>query len=141
MQGLKITKKYLIQICCLECGIYFCICRKCHKGQCYCSDKCRRIGYRKKHRKAQKKYRESGNGKEKRRIYAQKYRYREWLIKRKFNKKKIYSKLQIEPAYSNVINTLKQINRHKLKINSLSACHFCGWEGFIIEKFPRRGYG
>jgi len=57
--GKKILE--LIQIRCRQCGVYFCICRRCRKA--YCDDDCKVKGYRKRHREAQKRYKATEKGK------------------------------------------------------------------------------
>jgi len=64
------------KIQCKDCGFCFYICKRCYRGQVYCSSACRQRGYRKTRRKAQEKYRRSPEAREDHREAQQRYRNR-----------------------------------------------------------------
>jgi hypothetical protein len=53
---------YLLQ--CRRCRTSFLLCRRCYRGQRFCSDPCRTAADRENRRRARRKYRESREGKE-----------------------------------------------------------------------------
>lgn len=126
----------LRQIRCRWCGVIFCVCWHCWRGQAYCCDQCRLAGKRKAHREAQRRYRQTLRGKKSHREAENRRRHR--LIKK--NEKKL------DDATSTLLSKV-------YKMSSLSAqttfwalgktgrCHFCGSWGVIVDRFPRRGYG
>lgn len=63
LQGGRHVFLYLIQIRCRCCGIVFSVCQCCWRGQAYCCDECRVAGTQKNHREAQKRYRQTAEGK------------------------------------------------------------------------------
>ena len=133
MQDRRRGKIELIEKKCRFCGDTFYICRACYHGQVYCSDFCRRKGYRDNRRKARKKYRSSPKGKNKRRIEARLYRLNSW------------KKTQGTRKFSE--NLLKIKNQTALTIktpriyDSIPICRFCGSKGYVVKEFPRRPYG
>ncbi len=131
----------LVQSCCRQCGIYFSICRKCHRGQAYCSDSCRTKGYQRLHREAQKRYREKEKGRQKRRDAERRRRWRLWEKKQT---KDNNSNNRKETAKAMKLNTPLLDKKEELKIKKRigenDLCHLCGREGIIVKKFPRRGY-
>ena len=44
------------ELTCLTCNLLFFICKGHYRGQCYCSEGCRKEGYKKKHNQARRKY-------------------------------------------------------------------------------------
>ncbi len=65
------------EISCKDCGISFYICKSCYRGQVYCSEECRKKGYQKTRRTAQKKYLRSPEAREDHREAQQRYRNRD----------------------------------------------------------------
>ena len=55
-------KQFITKFCAC-CGSLFDTCKKCYRGQVYCSVTCRIAGYRERHREAQRKYRKTKKGK------------------------------------------------------------------------------
>ncbi len=134
-------KLELVQICCRQCGIYFAICRKCFRGEAYCSDSCRNKGYQRLHRDAQKRYREKKKGKQKHRQAERRRRWKLWENNQKKeyninNRKKIAKSLKQSKTHFVKEAVLKM----KKRVGENTHCHFCGQEGIIVKKFPRRGY-
>ncbi len=134
-------KLELVQIYCRQCGLYFSICRKCYRGQTYCSDSCRNKGYRRLHRDAQKRYREKEKGKQ---THLEAERRRRWKLWEKSQQKEGNLNNRKEAS-----KALKQCTPHFVKGEALkmkkcvgenSHCHFCRRDGIIVKKFPRRGY-
>lgn len=132
---------FLLQIRCCWCGVIFCICRRCWRGQAYCSDECRIAGTRQAHREAQRRYRQTERGR---------YNHRRAERRRRI---RIFKKSMDDggstPQYTGykIISSVKQSCIRgspfhvKLRIGEEGRCHFCGVSGLIVEKFPRRGYG
>jgi hypothetical protein len=61
---------------CKECGAWFFLCRRCYRGQRYCSGECRKEARRRQCRAAQVKYRAKLQGKKKCAAAAKAYRRR-----------------------------------------------------------------
>ena len=128
----------LIQIDCSWCGLRFCICRPCWRGQAYCSDECRSAGGDLSHRDAQRRYRRTSKG---RRAHREAERRRRMRISVK----------TVDDGTSTVHSTRYKMSssygrspfryfRRRVKIGE-SRCHFCGMHGTVVDRFPRRGYG
>jgi hypothetical protein len=69
----------LIEVHCGRCGLVFLVCRRCWRGQIYCSEECRIEGMRKNHREAERRYRQTDKGKKAHREGENRRRHR--LIK------------------------------------------------------------
>ena len=141
----------LIQIRCRECGVYFCICRRCYRGQAYCCEACRVKGYRSRHREAQKRYRGEKKGKQKRCELEKNRRWRMYVENEKSieNKKPKDEKEDcdgnIQALYTQYTQPCSFASEYKVpakrkRLGENGYCHLCGAEGIIVEKFPRRGY-
>lgn len=126
----------LISVICRWCNIGFCVCQCCWRGQAYCSDTCRRDGYRKSHRKAQQRYRQTEKGKKAHRLAENRRRYR---------KTSPASKNMDDDTSNHPLNVqirkAREENLAKLHRNFIKCCHFCGRLGEIVSKFARRRYG
>lgn len=131
----------LVQICCRQCGFHFFICRECYRGQTYCCDSCKNKGYRRRHREAQKRYREKEKGKQKHREAEKRRRWKLWEKKQgmeaNLNRRKETRKAVKQ-------STPHLAKREVLKIKKCGGeyprCYLCGKEGVIVKKFSRRGY-
>jgi hypothetical protein len=114
----------------------FCVCRRCWRGQAYCCDKCRLAARRKSHREAQRKYRQSEKGKK---------AHREAENRRRQAKNQKQHKNMDDPTStpqrSWVMQLLTRTKHHSFLIDLEPRCHFCGADGQIVGRFPRRGYG
>ena len=134
----------LREVRCGWCNILFYICRSCWRGQAYCCDECRIAGRRKRHREAQRRYRQSLKGKKAHREAEN--RRRHGLSKK--NQKKM------DDATSTLLSKGCKVASSgaqsiicvldfavKVGLSRIGRCHFCGCWGVIVEKFPRRGYG
>ncbi len=131
-------KAYVKEIICDCCSRIFFVCRKCYRGQAYCSVKCQEAGYREKHRERQKKYQNSEKGK-KTRSRAGKRR-RKGLKKGtgvfiSLMKTCVCLMMLFSPADKNCKKNNKDAERCEL-------CSICEKEeGRAVETFPRRPYG
>ena len=126
----------LIRITCRWCGLIFCICRSCFRGQTYCGDPCRVAGKRKNHCEAQRRYRQSDKGKKAHRNAEN--RRRHGLIK---NNQKNMDDPSSTVLSERVIGVLCRLSTHLFHVKNSSYCLFCGCDGQIVDQFPRRGYG
>ena len=126
----------LIKISCRWCGLIFCICRSCFRGQAYCGDPCRIAGKRKNHREAQRKYRQSDKGKKAHRNAEN--RRRHGLIP---TIRKNMDDASSTPLSKRCIRELCRFSTHLFHEKNNPYCHFCGCDGQIVDQFPRRGYG
>ena len=116
----------LLEITCRWCGQSFFICQSCWRGQAYCSDACRALGYREKKQKRQRKYRNTSKGRK--------------THRRNENKRKnCPSKKKVGDATSNPIPPL--ISCPQKIYSNTPCCHCCGKKGVIVTRFPRRRYG
>lgn len=126
-----------IEVQCLCCGFRFYVCRSCWRGQAYCGERCRRIRQSQLHRKAQRKYRYSKKGKERRRLYE----------KRKKSKKN-----GLKPGDDSSIPQKDCNIEPKKRSENRPRCHFCGSIGvvgvraingsfaFLEHRFLRKGF-
>lgn len=126
----------LLSIQCRCCEFYFCICRRCFRGQAYCSDECRRAGQLIIKRKAQRKYRQTEKGKKNHR--EDENRRRHGLSKK--NKKNMDDTTStVLPVWC--IALLLWMQSQIFGIKPTPRCRFCNTSGQIVPVFPRRGYG
>lgn len=119
-------EEYLLEITCRWCGKSFHVCHSCWRGQGYCSDTCKRLGYRKKRQKRQRKYRRTETGKKTHR-------------RNENERKKRLAEKKVGDATSNTISSL--IPSSSTIYSNSPCCHFCGKKGRIVTRFPRRSYG
>ena len=126
----------LLQIRCRWCGLDFCVCRRCFRGQAYCCDECRLAARRKTHREAQRRYRNTEKGKK---------AHRQAENRRRNGQQQNNQKNMDDP--SSTLNPICDTEESKRKKSPLiiiskdATCHFCGARGQIVRQFPRRGYG
>ena len=127
----------LVEVCCRWCGASFCVCQKCWRGQAYCSEECRRLGRGRVHREAQRRYRQRPKGKKAHRQGENRRRHG-WSKK---HEKKM-DDLSSKGLPSRVIGLL--VYPHFLMVyarawfDRVGRCHFCGCNGRIVDRFPRR---
>jgi len=76
----------------------------------------------------------------------QRRRWRLWENKEKYGddqaaeqKRENYYRASLDIRF--LLERGKNNVQAKRKIGVIGFCHFCGSEGVIVEKFPRRGYG
>lgn len=139
-------------VLCKWCKRFFFICRSCYKNHAYCSDQCQLAGYRRNVNKAQRKYRESDEGKKWHRDWVKQRRLNKAIGK---NKKSVDYKSTRQRGKSCKISSLIPENGANgatgmngyaipdeplLVLGKTGRCHICGCLGKIVEKFPRRGY-
>lgn len=131
----------LREVKCHWCDIFFCVCWSCWRGQAYCSDKCRRAGRCHAHRMAQKRYRETAEGKRTHREAERRRRIRR--AKKTVDDRgstPISAGCKIES--SDTEPAMKSENSYeRVGVGNKGWCHFCGALGTIVNKFARRGYG
>lgn len=126
----------LIVVQCRWCDFDFCICRSCFRGQAYCCDECRYASKLKKHREAERKYRQTEKGKKA-------HREAENRRRRRQNKK---NQKNMDDAPSTVppdrsIEVLTWVRKHIWSKQKTLNCWFCSTAGQVVSTFPRRGYG
>ena len=63
-----------IEVTCRACKRAFVVCRRCWRGQAYCSGPCQKLGYRQQRREATKRYQESNIGRRKHASRQRRYR-------------------------------------------------------------------
>ncbi len=129
----------LIEIRCRWCGLIFCVCRSCFRGQAYCSNPCRLAGKRKNHRKAQRKYRRTAKGKKNHCKAENRRRYG-------LSEKMHQSIRKMDDATTTVLSQwymglLWGVRNWLFHAQTHPTCHFCGSYGHLVDEFPRRGYG
>ena len=130
----------LIGVQCRWCGLFFCICRSCWRGQTYCSDECRIAGKLKRQSEAQRQYRQTPKGKKAHREAENRRRHR---ISKKSQKNMDDASTTVLPAWCITLRIFTQllILRSRAGFDRTGRCHFCGASGEIVDEFPRRGYG
>ena len=134
----------LVEVCCRWCEVSFCICQPCWRGQAYCSEACRRLGRRRVHREAQRRYRQTQRGKKAHRQGENRRRHG-WSKK---NEKKmddpssrglplrvigLLEESSLRPVYAHFVTV-----RDEPVFDSSRRCHFCGCKGQVVDRFPRR---
>lgn len=131
---------YLVRIECGWCHLLFCVCRRCFRGQGYCSDECRIEGRRKNHREAQKRYRQSPKGKK---AHCEAENRRRYGLSKKNQKNMDDQCTTALPLWCITLLIFTQLFILRLRawFDTTGRCHFCGSWGVIVDKFPRRGYG
>ena len=125
-----------LQIRCRWCAIAFCICRRCFRGQAYCSEGCRISGRRKSHREAQRRYRQTEKGKKAHREAENRRRHG---LTRK-NQKNMDDRTSTA-LLAWCTRSIKAAKGRLLDMGTAVQCHFCGSAGLLVAHFPRRGYG
>ena len=128
---------FLIEVCCHECGMKFCVCQRCWRGQAYCSEECRCSGRRRVHREAQKRYRQTPKGKKAHRE-AENRRRHGWSKQNgkkmdDLSSKGLVSRVIGLPVYADFLTVGDEPG-----FNSSRRCHFCGCQGQVVDRFPRR---
>ena len=131
---------YLVRIECGWCHLIFCVCRRCFRGQSYCSDECRIAGRRKSHREAQRRYRQTPKGRKK---HSEAENRRRHGLSRKNEKNMDDPSSTVLPSWCmGFLFYARLIVLHaRAWFDTTGRCHFCGSWGVIVDKFPRRGYG
>ncbi len=126
----------LIKIECRWCHLLFCICRRCFRGQAYCSDECRIAGKRRSHRESQRRYRQSPKGKK---------AHREAENRRRYGLSQENQKKMDDGTSTGLSRGCKVLSASVqsilLGLGRTGRCHCCGSWGVIVKQFPRRGYG
>jgi len=85
---------------------------------------------------AQRKYRKTEKGK-KNHCWAENRR-RQRLSKAEGKNMDDASSTGLPRWYKKWINGIKN---HRIHMQTVHRCHFCGSYGLVVDKFPRRGYG
>ena len=127
---------FLISITCHWCDFPFFLCRTCWRGHAYCCDVCRRSGYLKNRREAQKRYRQTEKGKKRHREAENRRRYRKTIKK---VKKMDDTPSTVLPAW--YTTSIIWTRSRTMGFHIGSRCRFCGVFGQLVPNFPRRGYG
>ena len=126
----------LLQIRCRWCGLNFCVCRRCFRGQAYCCDECRLAARRKIHREAQRRYRKTEKGKKAHRQAENRRRNDQ----KPNNQKNMDDTTSIQEPICDTEGSIC-IKSPEICIAKEATCRFCGAGGQIVQQFPRRGYG
>ena len=127
----------LVEVCCRWCGKRVYVCRRCWRGQAYCSEECRRLGRGRVHREAQRRYRQTSKGKKAHRQGENRRRHG-WSKK---NEKKMddpSSRGLAGCAIGLLVYACLVLARARAGLDSGIRCHFCGCKGQVVDRFPRR---
>ena len=125
----------LCQLHCSWCHLVFNVCRCCWRGQRYCCGVCRLAAKRKSHREAQRRYRQTPQGKKAHRQAENRRRHR---VDKKNQKNMDDASSRRLPAWC--MGLLLAIGKRILPVQTTTCCHFCGCCGQLVDNFPRRGY-
>ena len=128
---------FLVEVCCRWCGVNFCVCQRCWRGQAYCSEDCRYWGRRRIHREAQHRYRRTRKGK-RAHCQAENRRRHGWS---KENKKKMddpSSRGWVGYAIRLLVYAHFLMVYARAGFDRSRRCHFCGCKGRVVDRFPRR---
>ena len=132
----KVGFLLLISVICRFCKIAFCICRRCWRGQAYCSAACRISARRASHRQAQRRYRQSVKGRRAHCLAENSRRQR----KNQPGLKNMDDQAST-PEVSGDILTCRCAREMSFSAGGYGYCHFCGRGGVIVSAFARRSYG
>lgn len=113
----------LLEVHCRWCGTRFFICRRCWRGQAYCSDECRCQGRLRVHREAQRRYRQTRKGRKAHCLAENRHRHG-----LNHHNERNMDDPSSTACSCRVIEIVVVDNR----------CHFCGCEGTVVDRFPRR---
>ncbi len=134
------VKIILILIKCRQCGDFFCVCRECWKGQAYCCDSCKNLGYAKQRREAQRRYRKTEKGKAKHREAEKQRRLRFMPMAEKTkDEKDTKEKKQNKQAYNPALHNRQP--KHTIKLGNEKIekgyCQLCGATGVIVKRISQ----
>ncbi len=119
---------------CKCCGRIFFICRRCYRGQVYCSKKCRKAGYRERHRERQQKYQNSKNGKDTRSNAGKR--------RRKGQKKGTGVFISLMKTCVCLMMLFTPTDKNNKDAERCETCTICEKEeGRVVDTFPGRPYG
>ena len=127
----------LLEVRCTWCEMNFCVCQRCWRGQAYCSEECRRLGRRRVHREAQKRYRQTAKGK-KAHCQAENRRRHGWSRQNERKMDDLSSRGLAGRAIGLVVYACWVLARTRVRGDSTRGCHFCGGKGRVVDRFPRR---
>jgi len=117
----------LLQLQCRWCDLAFCICRRCFRGQAYCCDECQLFSRRKKHREAQRRYRQTEKGKK---------AHREAENRRRHGLSQKNQKNMDDPSSTALpagcMRQVKALKSRLLHMDTTVGCHFCGSPGLLM---------
>jgi len=128
---------FLVEVCCHWCGMNFCVCQRCWRGQAYCCEACRRLGRRRCHRERQKRYRQTLRGKKAHRWGENRRRHR---LSQSHGKKMDDATSRGVPgcAIGFLVDARLLIVPARVWFDESKRCHFCGCKGQVVDQFPRR---
>ena len=130
---------FLVEVCCRWCGVRFCVCQRCWRGQAYCCEGCQRLGRRRVHREAQRRYRQTPKGKKAHRQGEN--RRRHGLSKRDEKKMDDSSSKGLPWRVIGLLVYARLLMVHaRAGFDKSGRCHFCGCRGRVVDRFPRRGW-
>jgi len=127
----------LVEVCCRWCGASFCVCRRCWRGQVYCSEECGRLGRGRVHREAQRRYRQTPKGKKAHRQGENRRRHG-WSKKNEKKMDDLSSKGLTWCVIGLLVYAHFLMIRARAWFDSERRCHFCGCKGQVVDGFPRR---
>lgn len=126
-------------ICCKVCGTEFYVCLRCYRGQAYCCELCRMLGYLEKRRQAQQRYRQTEKGK-KAHCHSE---------NRRRHRKESQSERNMDDNTSTPLPGMVIVYlilwccvyRGLSEPQFLPRCRFCGCQGEVVRGFSLREYG
>ena len=121
----------LLLIHCRWCGLTFYVCRSCWRGQAYCSDECRIAGYKKHHREAQRKYRQSQKGKK---VHREAENRRRQGLSQKIQKNMDDGSSTVGPGWC--MKDVRGLKTSVFSVEAVPRCRFCGSHGVLVNQFP-----
>ena len=129
----------LVEVCCRWCGVRFYVCRRCWRGQAYCSEECRILGRSQVRREAQRRYRQTPKGKK---AHRQAENRRRYGFGKKNEKKMDDPSSKGLPAWviRLLICTRVLMVHARAWFDRSGRCHFCGCKGRVVDRFARRGW-
>ena len=130
----------VLEITCRWCSTRFCVCRRCWRGRCYCSERCREAAKQQAHRASQRRYRRTEKGRRKHREGEK--RRRMGLSKKR---EEIVDDAGTTPPYRSARMETSELKDRvawaRQRGQRVCRCHVCGRWGIVVQRFARRGYG
>jgi hypothetical protein len=115
-----------------SCGALFFICRSCYRGQRYCSERCRQLTRLQQRREANRRHRQSPEGRLDHRDHQQAYRRRRLL-------RRVTDQASANASASGNISQTDPIEPRPGRLAPPRVCCIvCGRRGRFIEIFQRR---
>ncbi len=131
--NIKENTRTLLVLPCHCCGLVFFLCSHCYSGHKYCCNECRTAARRKSARKAQRKYRQTAEGKK---AHSEAEKRRRMGRSKEKKKTGIFTEILVKCCTVAVMFALYIVNAGN-RTGESRHCHFCDCPGVTVNKFSR----